>query len=163
MDPNVVYHKTRKGEDEIKARGAKLPQKVRTMLILIDGTRSAAQLGSVAKQLGVAEDFIGILEGQGLIAAAAAAQGSASGAPAQAAPAAPQAEFQRFSRAQRFMNDTVVNALGMRSFFLTLKIEKCSSRAELASLLDDYGKAIAKGAGAEEAAVLVERAREMLQ
>ena len=67
-----------------------------------------------------------------------------------------------FSAAQRFMNDTVVNALGMRAFFLTLKIEKCASRRELAALIEDYTKAITKGAGAEEAAVLSERVRELL-
>ena len=159
MDPNLVYHKTRKGEDEIKARSAKLPQKVRTMLIMIDGTKNAVQLGDMAKKLGVTEDFIGLLQSQGLIEAAGAPRAAAP----QTAGGSPQDEFQRFSAAQRFMNETVVNALGMRSFFFTLKLEKCSSRGELAELLEDYGKAIAKGAGAEEAAVLTERAREMLE
>ena len=60
------------------------------------------------------------------------------------------------------MNDSVVNALGMRAFFLTLKIEGCSNTGELANLLDDYSKAIEKGSGPEAAAVLTERARELL-
>jgi hypothetical protein len=159
MDTGTVYQKTRKGEDEIKARGAKLSQKLRTMLILIDGSKNLGQLGGLAKQLGVAEDYIALLEGQGLIAKAGPAPAADGGRPA----ATPRDEFQRFSAAQRFMNETVVNALGMRSFFFTLKLEKCSTRAELRELLEDYGKAIAKGAGADEAAVLTERAREMLE
>ena len=156
MDSATVYQKTRKGEDEIKARSAKLIPKLRTMLILIDGSKTAGQLDGLAKQLGLPGDYIAQLEGQGLIARAGPAP-----AADQAAP--PQDEFQRFSTARRFMNDTVVNALGIRAFFFTLKLEKASTRRELADLLDDYRNAVAKGAGAEEAALLSERAREMLE
>src|SRR5262249_43002209 len=146
MDASVVYQKTRKGEDEIKARAAKLPPKVRTMLIMVDGSKTSGQLAGIAKQLGVTEDYIALLEGQGLIAPAAgkaaapAHQPSGAGAP-------PQDEFERFRAAKTFMNETVVNALGMRSFFFTLKLEKCGTRAELAGLVEDYGKAIAKASG----------------
>jgi hypothetical protein len=91
-----------------------------------------------------------------------ATAGAAPAAGATQASAPPQDEFQRFSAAKRFMNETVVNALGMRSFFFTPKLEKASTRADLAEMLEEYGKAIAKGTSAEEAAVLIERAREML-
>jgi hypothetical protein len=153
---DIVYQKTRKGEDEIKARSAKLIPKLRTMLILIDGSKTVDQLGGIAKQLGLPGDYIAQLEGQGLIARAGPAP-----AAGQAAP--PQDEYQRFSAARRFMNDTVVNSLGIRAFFFTLKMEKCSTRAELAEMLDDYDKAIAKGASPEEAKVLTDRARELLR
>ena len=155
---NQVYRKTPKGEQEIKARGAKLAQKLRTMLILIDGTKDKLQLNGMAKQLGVADDYLASLESLGLIEAG----GAAAGAPAADA-AAPQDEFERFRAAQRFMNQTVVNALGMRSFFFTLKLEKCSNRAELAEMLDEYAKAVAKGADDAEAGVLAARARELLK
>src|SRR4051794_23830109 len=155
MDTNAVYQKTPKGEDEIKTRNAKLPQKQRTMLILIDGTKTFAQLQAISQRLGITEDYLGALEAQGLIA-------RIGGAAASVGAEGPKDEVQRFSAAQRFMNDTVVNALGMRAFFLTLKIEKCSSRGELAELLDDYAKAITKGQGAESAAVLTDQARELL-
>ena len=153
METGIVYKKTHQGEDEIKERRAKLSQKLRTMLILIDGTKSTAQLAVTAKQLGIAEDYLKLLEGQGLIVPASGAQGSV---------APPQDEFQRFTEAKRFMNESVVNVLGMRSFFFTLKLEKCSSREDLRGLLDDYGKAIAKGTDAGEAAVLAARAQELV-
>jgi hypothetical protein len=156
---DAIFHKTPKGEEEIKARTAKLPQKMRTMLILIDGTKNAGQLEALAKQLGITEDYIKLLQGEGLIAAVGGTPGAAAKPPSSAPP---RDEFQRFSEAKRFMNETVVNALGMRSFFFTLKLEKAGTRADLAELLDDYSKAIAKGTSAEEAAVLVERARELL-
>jgi hypothetical protein len=157
MDANTRYQKTRKGEEEIKNRQLKLPQKLRTMLILIDGTKTLAQLNESAAQLGAGADFASVLEGQGLIAAASG--GAAAPAPAQGG----GGELERLSSAKRFMNDTEVNALGMRSFFFVLKLEKCGTRTDLAELLGDYGKAIEKGAGEEEARVLVERARELLQ
>jgi hypothetical protein len=154
---NQLYKKTHKGEEEIKARGAKLPQKLRTMLILIDGSKTRTQLNGIAKQLGIGDDYLKQLEEQGLIV------GDVHGTAAQAAASvAPQDEFERFRQAQRFMNQTAVNALGMRSFFFTLKLEKCSTRSELADLLDDYAKALAKGAGAGEAEVLTEQARQLL-
>jgi hypothetical protein len=61
------------------------------------------------------------------------------------------------------MIETVVNALGVRAFFITLKLDKCSNRADLSALLEDYAKAIAKGSGPEEAEVLTARVREMLR
>lgn len=153
MDLTAVYQKTPRGEEEIRTRKAKLAPKLRTMLILMDGTKPLAELQDVAKRLAVPEDFVAALTAQGLIA-------PVGGAPA--APVGPAAEFAKFSAARRFMNDTVVNAIGLRSFFLTLKIEKCNSRQELADLLEDYGKALAKGFAPEEAAVLGERMRELL-
>jgi hypothetical protein len=155
MDATAVYRKTPKGEEEVKTRGARLPQKLRTLLILTDGTKKLAELQEVAKRLGIAADSLGTLEAQGLIERAA---------PAGAAPVAATGgdEVQRFQAAQRFMNDTVVNALGIRSFFFVLKLEKCGTRAELREILDGYGKAIEKGAGAAEAAVLAEHARALL-
>jgi len=159
MDANAVYQKTGKGDDEIRTRAGKLDQKLRNILILVDGTKTAGQLQAVAARLGMTQDVIGQLATLGLIAPAG---GAARPAAAPAGGPLPGDEVARFMAAQKFMNDTVVNALGMRGFFLTLKIEKCSSRAELTGLLDDYGKAIAKGSGNEAAAVLAERARELL-
>jgi hypothetical protein len=159
MDASTLYQKTRKGEEEIKNRQLKLPPKLRTMLILIDGRKTIAQLNALAAQLGTGDDYAAQLEGHGLIAG-----GTSAAVPPTTSPAEPaNGEYERFAIARRFMNETVVNALGMRSFFFVLKLEKCSTRAELATLLEDYGKAIAKGADQNEASVLVERARELLE
>jgi len=155
MDASTIYQKTAQGEQEIKTRAAKLPQQMRTMLILTDGTKPLGELRGVAQRLGIKEDFVATLEGKGLIA-------PLGGRTAQAAPAAPQDEFARFTAARRFMNDTVVDAMGIRSFLFTLKIEKCGTRAELSFLLDDYTRLIKKGSGEAQAAVFTERARELL-
>jgi hypothetical protein len=78
-----------------------------------------------------------------------------------AAPTATEAE--RFLLVRQYMNDKVVESLGLRAFFFILKLEKCSTRSDLMALLPDFGKAITKATGEEVAAVLVARARDMLR
>jgi hypothetical protein len=82
---------------------------------------------------------------------------------AEAAPAAPaSSEPERFLKARQYLNDKIVDSLKLRGFFFILKLEKCSTRAELAELMPDFEKAITKANGPEVAAVLVARARTLL-
>jgi hypothetical protein len=60
------------------------------------------------------------------------------------------------------MNTTIVDALGIKSFFFTMKLERAGNTADLAGLLDDYEKAIAKAQGAEQAGVLAQQVRRMI-
>jgi hypothetical protein len=161
MDASAIYRKTDKGTDELKSRGKNLPQRLRTMLILIDGTRTVAELQPAAAKMGGEGDFITVLERQGLVEPVPAAGGDSAG-PRQAAGGADD-EFARFRVLHKFMTESVADALGVRAFFFTLKLEKCSTRADLALLVEDYCKAIAKGSGEDAAAALTERVRELLR
>ena len=60
------------------------------------------------------------------------------------------------------MNVSVVNALGLKSFFFTLKLERAGNVADLRELVEAYKAAIAKASGQAEAEVLTERLLEML-
>ena len=71
-------------------------------------------------------------------------------------------EFTRFRAAKDLMNITVVDALGIRAFFFTLKLERAGNLADLRELVGPYRDAIAKGSGAEEARVFTERLNSML-
>ncbi len=71
-------------------------------------------------------------------------------------------ELSRFREAKSFMNETVVSALGLRAFVFTLRLERCSTRAELGRLMPDYEKALRKVAPEPEAKVLAGRLRDML-
>ncbi len=158
MNSIDIVVKTTAGADELKSRSRKLPPRLRTMLIMIDGTLSVGHLQQSAASLGVPADFLESLEQQGFVAFVP----SSAAAPAVAARAAAP-EVDRFRLAQRFMNDTAVDALGFRAFFFTLKLEKCFTLADLIALMPGYSKAITKGSGDEIARVLSARAREMLQ
>ena len=71
-------------------------------------------------------------------------------------------EFTRFRQAKDFMNVTIVDALGIKSFFFTLKLEKAGVVADLRELVEAYRAALAKAEGEEHAEVMVARLKEML-
>ena len=156
MDSTDIVTKTAAGVDELKTKSRKLTQRVRAMLIMIDGTLTVEQLQQAAAKLTVAPEFVEDLERQGLVTLVPTA------AKARVVPTRELSEVDRFRDAQRFMNDTVVDALGFRAFFFTLKLEKCFTRTDLLELIPDYTKAITKGSGEEVARVLSKRARELI-
>jgi hypothetical protein len=159
MADTTRYAKTDKGAEEIRSRGKALRGRARTMLILIDPSKTGDELRVSAAQIGVEPDFLDSLVREGYIVAVS---GSDSG-PVDLAPrVVTKDELARFRAAKEFINETVVDALGVRAFFFTLKLERCSTRAELALLLPDYAKAIAKGRSESETRLLVDRATELL-
>jgi hypothetical protein len=185
MNDQDLYGKTAAGFEEVRGRALKLPQRLRTMLIMVDGTRTVAQLRDAAQTLAAPEDFLQLLQGMGLVALEGTAPvrgGSPSSAglvvqapaAATAPPAAPAVvtvdvpvgsvtvSGEKFRAALKFMNDSAVDLLGLRAFFFTLKLEKCYTPQDLLALLPDFSKAIAKSNGPEMARALEDRARQML-
>jgi hypothetical protein len=109
--------------------------------------------------VGAPADFLEQLVGLGLI------ESTETGPRAAAAPAAPAgsaADFQRFRDAQAFMNTTLVDALGIKSFFFTLKLERAATVADLRELAGPYLELMAKASGKEQADVLGRRLKLML-
>ena len=149
-----VYRKTDFGVAEITHRKLKLAPRLRTMLILVDGVQPELILREEAQKVGAPPDFIAQLEALGLIEKAGSA----------AAPAAARAadEFSRFRAAKDFMNVTIVDAMGIKSFFFTMKLERAGTRDDLRELADAYRAAIAKAEGEQQAEVLDRRLQELL-
>ncbi len=172
MSGSEVFEKTDAGTEEVRARSRKLPPRLRTMLIMVDGSLSAAQLQVAASTLGVQGDFLQALQEQGLIRLREAAQAGERfidlnlAAPVVFGEApladAPASEGERFRSAQKFMNDSAVDTLGLMSFMFTLKLEKCFTVTDLRNLLPDYARAIARKSGEAAAQGLVQRARQLL-
>jgi hypothetical protein len=172
MNDQDLYGKTPAGFEEVRGRALKLPQRLRTMLIMVDGSRTVTQLREAAQTLDAPADFLDLLQGMGLIVleggpsaltrkagARAQADTTAEGETTGGTPAS-QAQFRA---TLKFMNDSAVDLLGLRAFFFTLKLEKCYSQQDLLALLPEFNKAIAKSSGAEMARMLEERARQMLR
>ena len=126
---------------------------------LIDSSKTGDELRASAAQIGVDADFIDTLIRDGYIAAV---EGTGSAPAATPSREVSKDELARFRAAKTFINETIVDALGVRAFFFTLKLERCSTRADLARLLPDYAKAIAKFRGEAETRLLVERATELV-
>jgi hypothetical protein len=158
----VVYRKTQKGVEELSSRKLKLNPRVRTMLILVDGMAPEEALRHDASQVGAPEDFLEQLQAMGLIEARPGVPGPAASAAAGASEAVSDAEFQRFREALAFMNHTAVDALGIKAFFFTLKLDRAATRADLRELADAYVELIAKASGKEQASVLARRLKLLL-
>ncbi len=139
----VVWSKTEAGRQEIQAR-SKVPGRAqRTLLLLIDGRRSDAQL-LAAVQGTSAADF-GRLAGLGLIAApqAGAAQPpmaaflrTAAGVPVPATPSARPAPPTSYADFTRTLTELIARELGLRGLGLTLAVEKAATSEELMAVAD---------------------------
>jgi hypothetical protein len=153
------FARTDKGQAEIAQRRKNLRGKLRTLLFLVDPGKSFEEVEQLAAQIGAPSDAISELVAGGYIVEVGAAA---------AAPGSPTSgedtgdELERFRIAKDFMNDTIVNALGIWAFGLTLRLEKCVTREDLAALLTDYAAALVKKLDRGEASALVQRTRELL-
>jgi hypothetical protein len=67
MAADDVYRKTELGLAEVKDRKVKLSPRIRTMLILVDGVQTEAQLMEEASGVGAPGDFLEQLMALGLV------------------------------------------------------------------------------------------------
>jgi hypothetical protein len=161
MAAGDIYRKTGLGIAEIKHRKVKLSPRVRTMLILIDGTQPELLLKEEGSKIGAPADFLQQLLQAGLVEKVGRAQAAPAAAAVPGAPAGD--EYSRFRAAKDFMNVTIVDALGIKSFFFTLKLERAGTREDLRDLAQPYREAIAKALDDAQADVFAARLKEMLR
>jgi DNA-binding FrmR family transcriptional regulator len=168
--------RTAKGQDEIANRRKSLKGKLRTVLFLIDPGKPVdaileqiARVGAPADALAqlAAEGYIEEMGGQGArtFAAAPAPVAEASESAREGAPLSPvpvEDEAASFRVAKTFMNNTIVDALGIRAFTFTLRLERCSTRDDLSALLPDYTEALLKKLERPAVRALVDRTRELI-
>jgi hypothetical protein len=167
MDTATKLVKTAKGKEEIEQRRYKLAGKLRTLLILVDGSRSVDQLADDGKRLGAPDDALILLMRDGFVAALSieAANDSRMGDidGGRALAGEPVDEYSRFRIAKQFMNETAVDNLGgLKKFTFTLKLERCAVRADLGNLLPEYEHAMTKEIGKDATGVLVTKMRALL-
>ena len=154
------FTRTVKGHDEISNRRKTLKGKLRTVLFLIDSTKFADAISEQVALIGGPPDALAQLLAQGYIEEMSAG-GAASAVPAVTAASAEE-EVTNFRVSKAFMNDTIVDALGIRAFGFTLRLERCATRADLVGLLTDYSQLLAKKLDRDAVVALVERTRELL-
>jgi hypothetical protein len=150
-----ILRKTDKGVDEIATRANKLVPRLRTALILVDGTRSEAELSNLIKQhpAETLEELLtlGYIE----VASVAEAPKKATSDDAPAKKAAAEAEtggsekaFPAFrAEAVRAFNDLT----GPSGEALAMKMEKATSREQLGPLLQTAYQIITNARGNQAA------------
>lgn len=154
---DVVYVKTDAGKHELSQRG-KVPQRLRTLLVMIDGQRPAGAFVDSMKGLGVTEESFVELEKLGLIAPAGKAVAATTAPPTSpVAPAAPAATTapalgtaesrDQVRELHAFFNETLRDALGLRGFTFQLKVERANTVEDFRALRDPYIEAVRKNKG----------------
>jgi hypothetical protein len=158
MRDDEVPNKTDAGRDEILQRTRKLPNVLRSILLLVDGQRSAGQLRDVIAGLRGPPDGLEQLRALGLVdvpqtmaaVAAASIPGRVTGQFFTAAvttamgPGPTAGSGGGYAPLYTQMSETVREHLGLRGYFLQLKIERCTDVDELLALLPDLSTALAK-------------------
>jgi hypothetical protein len=168
VNDDDIFDKTASGQDEMRSRSRQMSQRMRSILIMVDGVRTVRELRQAIEKLSAPADSLESLLALGLIVqtrsgAAPLIAPQPAAPPASGAPlAAGASDAERYRVAKKFMNDTVVDALGLRAFMFTLKLEKCSTLADLAELTPEYSRLLTKAKGAEVAIALNTRLRTLL-
>ncbi|MCL1634333.1 hypothetical protein M2650_06755 [Luteimonas sp. SX5] len=140
MRADEVYAKTDAGRDEIETRARKLAPALRSTLLVVDGRRTIAQLLGLASGLHAPPDALAQLAELGLIAPV--------GQIAPGAAPLPQSDVaDRYRLLSGLMSEAVRQHLGLRGYFMQLKIERCADTDELSALLPELTAAIAKSKG----------------
>jgi hypothetical protein len=160
MHPGEIYAKTEEGLREVKERKLNLPIALRSLLIMIDGKATVAEVLERARALRVDADSMAALERAGLIAKRFSAPSVADAAPA-ATPRS-QDEAQRFVAAQRKLSDLINEHLGIRGYLLIMRLERASNLRDLHDLLPDVAKALVKRIGVERATPLVTELEQLI-
>lgn len=155
---SIRYTRTPKGHQEIVQGRKVLKGKLRTVLFLIDAAKPAEEIQRQIKVIGAPEDALAQLQAAGYVAPV----GDASTIQAPVPSESTEDQLAQFRLAKAFMNDTIVDALGIRAFTFTLRLERCATVADLQQLLPDYTTALVKKLDREAARALVERTRELL-
>lgn len=147
-----LYYKTDAGKQEIQDRGRKLPASLRSLLLMVDGQRDQAQLRDLMAGLRVPEDALEQLLVMGLVKRDQPAGQASSAAQSLAAtvtaplPGEVQlpADFGRYRRLYEIVTDTVRRHMGLKGYFIQLKIEKCADVDALLALLPEIATALTK-------------------
>jgi len=160
MNPNDIPVKTAAGNQELARRTHKLSSRVRSLLIVIHGTDTVADLSRSFHAFGDVSAGLNELATLGLISVRTAAHGAT---PVTQLPAANAADIvPPAQQAKQLLNESAVAVLGLRAFLFTLKLEHCYTVDELRGILPEYERVVTKAKGADFAKMMVGRVQAIL-
>jgi len=152
MHPGEIYAKTEAGILELKERKLNLPIALRSLLIMIDGNRTVADVLERAQALRIDATAFATLERAGLIAKRFSAPSAADSA---AQPQRSEDEVERFIAAQRKLSDLMNEHLGFRGYLLMMRLQRAENLRDLHDFLPDFAQALVKRIGIDAAAPMV--------
>jgi hypothetical protein len=153
MDPREIYAKTEEGLRELKERTRSLPITLRSLLIMVNGNRTVAEILQRARALRLDETALAELENAGLITKRFGAP-SSNLADRSTAPGS-ESEVERFIAAQKKMSDAIYQHLGFRGYLMMLRLQHAENLRDLHDLLPDFAQALVKRIGMDPAGPIV--------
>lgn len=136
---DLRFFKTEAGRQEIAQRTRKLATGLRSILLMVDGRRSEAELAELIGVLHAPSDALAQLAAEGLIAMRADA-GEAGPVPGGTGMTAAE----RYIALYTLLSDGIRVHLGLKGYFLQLKVERCADADALQALLPEMATALAK-------------------
>lgn len=140
MNPDSVLSKTEKAVHELETRANGLDQRLRTLLIMVNGKATAGEIATKLEKVGDVRPLLQQLLAQGFI--------TESGRPASAATGG-GAELRR---AQSELCTHLSHALGPDADAITAKLEECKSLPEMRQFLQERRALLDQALGRTKAA-----------
>jgi hypothetical protein len=137
----LIYAKTEAGRQEIEDRGRRLPLALRSILLMVDGSRNEDELRQMGQNLRAPDDAVAQLAEMGLIEVVG---GKPAAAPVVPATATIANDPDRYRELYDWMSESVRRNLGLKGYFLQLKIERAQTAIELEKLWPDVADAFAR-------------------
>ena len=159
MQPQLMPAKTEQGRAEIESRSRKLPGHLRSLLLLVDGRRTVAELQQLAKRLNAPEDALQQLLSLELISGEMVPAQPSIGEPANEPIDPRESATNRYGILYALMTDLVREQLGVRGYFFQLKLERAEDDAALEALLPELQSALAKKTSMQGASSSIARIR----
>lgn len=148
--------KTDAGRAEIETRAQRLPAALRSLLLLVDGQRGAAELDGIARRLHAPADALEQLAALGLVTVSGAAAGHPVGHATPIDEARSEVDAQRHLILYALMTDATRAHLGLVGGYLTqLKLERADDAVALEALLPMLQTALTKARDARVAAEII--------
>ncbi|MCW5582139.1 MAG: hypothetical protein KIS72_12430 [Luteimonas sp.] len=155
MHKQSMPAKTEQGRAEIDSRARRLQAGLRSVLLLVDGRRTVAELQELAKRLHAPDDALQQLLSLQLISGDTV---DTVAAPAANEPVA-SGPTNRYGVLYALMTDAVREQLGVLGYLFQLKLERAATDTELEALLPDLQAALAKRTSVQGATSTIERIR----
>lgn len=155
-----IHAKTAAGRQEIEDRARRLPPGLRSILLMVDGQRDDDALTALLPGLRAPDDALAQLAQMELIQII----GGAVAAPAaRALTAGREQDPELYKRLYDWMSDSVRRYLGLKGYFMQLKIERCGDAGALERLWPDMAAAVAKAKSPALASRWLSDTRALLQ
>jgi hypothetical protein len=162
IDQMQVFVKTDLGRRTIQHRSIELPRAARTILLLVDGRSTVAKLQQFIAATHASAETLHELESMGLIESIEPDHPLHSEAEESISTRTQMTEIERFNGLYELMCEVSATFLGLRGYFVQLKIERSANAGELLELRKDLIEAILNRHGAEVAKEISRRIKEFL-